>query len=218
MTESSGDDKETAPTPDRRPRMRQRTLLFLGLLVPAALMALVVRCSTQQVEPTDAPLTAATATVETVAPSAPEPASDWSYHERVDPMTDGITSRACVTSKNKAQLTWPYTPASADLCIRQSPKYGLDVFVALNGDGQIICRRSQDCTIPIRFGDGSAQSFSGGNASDGSSNMVFVVNSQRFVTAAKSADTIRVQLTFYQAGDQVLEFETKGLEWPRPDQ
>ncbi|WP_024354195.1 hypothetical protein [Brevundimonas naejangsanensis] len=140
----------------------------------------------------------------------------WTYRDDVDPMTDKLTRWACTTSTNRAILDRPYKPVSADLCLRQSPRYGLHAIVQLNGSGQILCRSYDGCTLKIRFGDGAQQSFSGGSAADGSSNVVFISNATRFIAAAKSAPTTKIQLTFYQAGDQVLEFNTEKLEWPRP--
>lgn len=141
----------------------------------------------------------------------------WNYSETVDPMTDRKTQFACVTSTNEVQLYPPYRPVKAELCIRQSPRYGLDAIVSLRGDGQIICRSYDGCTAKVRFGQGQQQSFSANGAADGSSNVVFMANASRFLTGLKSADVTRVQLTFYEAGDQVIEFNTKGLEWPVVD-
>ncbi len=114
------------------------------------------------------------------------------------------------------RLQSPYSDVAARLCVRQSPQHGLDVYVALLGDGQIICRSYNNCSVNIRFGDGEQQSFSATDAADGSSNIIFVTNAQRFVTGVKGAPVTRIQLTFYQAGVQVVEFNTSGLEWPRP--
>lgn len=152
-----------------------------------------------------------------VSPSVPaEPPTAWRYTSELDPMTDRPTHLACTTSTNEVRLQWPYSDVGARLCIRQSPQHGLDVFVALLGDGQIICRSYRDCSVKIRFGDGEQQSFSAAKAADGSSNIIFVTNGSRFVAAAKSAPITRVQMTFYNAGDQVIEFATADLEWPRP--
>lgn len=149
--------------------------------------------------------------------SAPPPTgTTWSYRDQPDPMTDKLTRWACTTSTNRAMLDRPYEPVSADLCLRQSPRYGLDAIVQLNGAGQILCRSYDGCTLKIRFGDGAQQSFSGASAADGSSNVVFISNASRFITAVKSAPATKIQLTFYRAGDQVLEFNTDELEWPRP--
>lgn len=140
----------------------------------------------------------------------------WSYRDDIDPMTDKQTHFACVTSTNEVRLASPYSDVRAELCIRQSPRYGLDAYIHLLGDGQIICRSYNNCAVKVRFGDGAQQSFSATDSADGSSNITFITNASRFVTGAKTADVTRVQITFYQAGDQVVEFNTKGLEWPRP--
>ncbi|PZT99865.1 MAG: hypothetical protein DI624_04115 [Brevundimonas sp.] len=140
----------------------------------------------------------------------------WSYRDDTDPMTDRKTRFACVTSTNEVRLNRPYDDVKAELCIRQSPRYGLDAYVQLLGEGQIICRSYDNCTVKVRFGDGAQQSFSAADAADGSSNVTFISNASRFVTGVKTADVTRIQMTFYEAGDQVIEFNTKGLEWPRP--
>lgn len=140
----------------------------------------------------------------------------WAYREDKDPMTDGMTHSACVTSRDRVGLQPPYDPVTADLCIRQSPQHGLDVMVGLNGDGQMLCQSYRSCSVKVRFGDGQQQTFSAIGAADNSSNMVFIENARRFVEAVKSAPVTRIQATFYEAGDQVMEFKTADLEWPRP--
>lgn len=141
----------------------------------------------------------------------------WAYSESKDPMTDGTTQSACVMSQDKVELQPPYEPVTADLCIRQSPQHGLDVMVALNGDGQMMCRSYDGCTVKVRFGEGEQQTFSAIGPADNSSNMVFIENPRRFLAAVKMAPITRIQATFYEAGNQVMEFKTADLEWPRPN-
>lgn len=147
------------------------------------------------------------------APAAPAPASDWRVDESTDPLTDETIKIACATSSNQVYLSSPYGPRSARLCIRQHPKFGRDVYLTLDGSGQILCRSYDNCTVPIRFDDGTVQSFSGGEPSDNSSETIFIVNDGRFITAAKAASRIRVQLEFYQNGNQTFDFPARGLEW-----
>jgi len=232
LAELEAEGIEAKPAPDmaaaeRRSRLRNTGVIFASFFGVMILLAAASQCSDPDVEPPSNPLSAeeevtsaveaAEAAVANMASTEPPaPVSDWRYRDTRDAMTDRMTRTACTTSTNRALLSWPYKPVTADLCIRQSPAHGLDVYVALNGDGQIICRSYRNCTIRIRFGEGAQQSFSAVDAADGSSNIVFVTNAPRFVSAAQSADTIKVQLTFYEAGDQVLEFDTANLEWPRP--
>lgn len=131
-------------------------------------------------------------------------------------MTDRATRFACTVSTNQVQQNWPYQATPVRLCIRSSPKFGLDVYATLLGDGQIICRSYSQCTTKIRFADRAQQTFSAADAADGSSNVIFVTNAARFVEGVKTANVTRMELTIYQAGTQVIEFPTHGLEWPRP--
>jgi len=152
-------------------------------------------------------------------PSAPEPvqpprpASDWRINEQTDPLTDQTIKTACATSSNQVYLSPPYGPRGARLCIRQHPKFGRDAYLTLDGSGQILCRSYDGCTIQIRFDDGPVQAFSANAPSDNSSETIFVANDGRFITAAKAASRIRVQLEFYQNGNQTFDFPAKGLEW-----
>lgn len=158
-----------------------------------------------------APATAPEAPAAPVEPAAP--AADWKIEERTDPMSDQTIKTACVTSSNQVYLSSPYGARGAKLCIRQHPSFGRDVYLTLDGSGQILCRSYSDCTIPIRFDDKPVQRFSGGEPSDNSSETVFITNDGRFITAAKTASRIRVQLEFYQNGAQTFDFPARGLEW-----
>lgn len=140
---------------------------------------------------------------------------NWIYSEENDPMTDKKTYTACTVSKNNVLLTPPYGAVDARLCIRSSPKFGTDVFVALNGDGQILCRSYEDCNLSIRYDKKSRDSIRGAGASDGSSNVVFLRTPKQVIQNLKGTNTFLIELEFYQAGSQTLEFSTNGLEWPQ---
>lgn len=165
------------------------------------------------------PLTTTTLDQPISQPVVPQPVVDqprWTYTSDVDPMTDKKTETACVTSTNEVQQDFPYGNSSARLCIRQSPKWGTDVYVVLNGDGQIVCRSYNNCTHKVRFGDKEQMSFSAADSADGSSNITFITNHSRFISNVKTADVTKVEIQLYQNGNQILDFPTKGLEWPRP--
>lgn len=153
-----------------------------------------------------------------VAAKAPTmvPAAVWRYREITDPMSSARGDEACINSVNTVSLEWPYEAVTGRLCIMQRPRQGRDVIVALNGDGQILCRSYDGCTVRVRFEDGDVQSFSAVGPSDGSSNILFIENDARMIAAVKAADVTRVELEFYRSGSQTLEFHTRGLVWPRP--
>lgn len=187
-----------------------------GLIVGAALFS-GTPSGVSKAAPAATPTVSADVEVvlpEAVQPPPPAvPTSDWRVTERTDPMTDQTVKTACVTSSNQVHLSPPYGPRSAQLCIRQHPEFGRDVYLSLSGSGQILCRSYSNCTIPIRFDNGAVQRFTGNEPSDNSSETIFVANDGRFITAAKAASRIRVQLEFYQNGNQTFDFPARGLEW-----
>ncbi len=149
-------------------------------------------------------------------PAPASDASDWVYVDETDPMTDQLARMACTGSTNQAALNPPYRDVAVRLCLRQSPRLGTDAYIALVGDGQIICRSYSDCAVKVRFDDGATQSFSANRSADGSSNIVFIANPSRFIGALKGTDLTRVELLFYEAGSQAITFPTANLVWPRP--
>jgi len=198
----------------------------LAVLIGVALLVLLVvatcRPATEKSEPllpAARPEQTAVAPAATDAAGATQPhiptetsASPWRYDEDEDPM-GGVTKTACVTSKDTVSLSWPYQAQRMQFCIRRSPKFGLDAYTALEGDGQILCNSYSRCHIRVRFDDQTARSWPGAEAADGSSNIVFLNRTQTLVTNLKSAKRLRVELEFYQNGLQSVEYDVNGLEW-----
>lgn len=169
-----------------------------------------------QVEP-PAASTLASAPTTLDAPAAPEtpsePSSPWAYSNLADAMHEQKTKTGCTTSTNKVDLDWPYSDVTADLCIRKGPRFGLDAYVQLNGDGQILCK-IWTCTVRIRFDKGAARAFTAVGAADHSSNIIFIKGVPKLVQALKKSEKTVIEIELYQAGVQALEFPTRQFEWP----
>lgn len=155
----------------------------------------------------------ATKTLGAAAPVVLTPASPWSYSERGSAMDDAKTKFACTTSINKVSLDWPYDDVTADLCVRRSPKHGLDVIVSLNGKGQILCDSYDGCNVRVRFDSSPARAFTGNGPSDNSTNVLFLSSASKILAAIKKSKKTAVEIEFYQSGSQSLEFNTQQLEW-----
>jgi hypothetical protein len=140
--------------------------------------------------------------------------ADWQYQSDIDKMTSKKTTQAVLESNNSLSLPFPYAGKNkARLQVRQHPKYGLDVFLDID-KGQIMCSSYRGCPITIRFDSTPAIKFSGNEPADSSSDTIFIQGPQKFIAAAKKAKVILVEITMYQAGNQILEFQTtKPLEW-----
>lgn len=130
-------------------------------------------------------------------------------------MSDRKTRMACVDSTDTVNLDWPYKSVTAELCIRNSPKFGFDVFFQLNGDGQILCDSYNGCSAKIRYGDAPAGRNGALTAADHSSNVIFLTGARNIAARLAKADTTRIELTYYQAGSQAVSFPTKGLDLAR---
>jgi hypothetical protein len=136
----------------------------------------------------------------------------WSYGDEVDPMTDAHTYTACTRSTAPVRLLAPYEDTSAQLCVRQSKKFGLDAYIVLDGSGQILCGYDS-CPIPARFDSGSVVRLDGGEPSDHSTNIKFLRPAASVVRRLRGTRRARFDLTFYDAGVQTLEFNTNGFDW-----
>ncbi len=152
----------------------------------------------------------AQAAIEVARPSA----GTWEYSATTDPLTDKVSRTACVTSTEQVMLPSPYQPVRAQLCLRDSPQFGHDAYVALLGDGQFMVRSYATSLAQVRFDKEPASSYSIIGASDGSSNIAFITNRSRLETHLKGADQTIIAAEFYQAGTQIMTFNTAGFSWP----
>jgi hypothetical protein len=109
----------------------------------------------------------------------------WRYFTLTDDMTSKTIAFAESKSVNKENLHWPYgRNIGATLTLRKHPRQGKSVYVTLD-KGQILCRSYESCTVSIRFDDRPPNQYSAIGPSDGSTEVVFIQNHTRFVTALK---------------------------------
>jgi len=136
----------------------------------------------------------------------------WNYGGQTDTMTKKDMRFAVVKSLNEFEIDFPYQGAQrATLQLRVHPRYGSDVILAVE-KGQLLCH-SDECDVHVRFGDGNPQTFSGGEPSDNSNDMLFIQNYSRFVNNLRKVDTVYIEAPFYQEGNRVFEFDVRGLDW-----
>lgn len=141
------------------------------------------------------------------------PEANWVYTSTADAMSDKETKKACTTSTNQIVQSFPYHNTTAHLCIRQSPKWGLDAFVELDDDGQILCG-IESCALPVRFDKAPTQKFPAVGAADNSNNIIFIKRTAGLVTSLKKSSSVAVEVTLFENGVQPLTFNTTGLQWP----
>jgi len=208
-----------SPPTSPEPQKPNRAALAVAGVVGVILLIVVARscdpgkpAATSQTSPATAPATPAAPTAPATPAPPPEPTYAWSYDEDADAMSDRKTLFACVNSTDKVWLDPPYEPVTARLCVRNSPKFGVDVFYSLNGDGQILCDSYDGCSIKVRYGDTPAGRNGATTAADHSSNIIFLSGPRAVAARMAKAKTTKIELTFYQAGDQAVSFPTEGLD------
>jgi hypothetical protein len=79
--------------------------------------------------------------------------------------------------------------------------------------GQFTCSSFLNQSVAVKFDDGPVRSYSCESATDGSSNILFLVPAQRFLKELRHAKTVVIEAEFYQEGKQQLTFNTVELRW-----
>lgn len=134
----------------------------------------------------------------------------WTYSVIVDEMSGDSSRVAMLSSLNSLNLDRPYSGSNyGRIYIRHAKKNSEATVILSFEKGQSMCTTySNNCDISIKFDSGPIQHFTGKTPSDGSSNMVFIEPSERFIKASQEAKKIRIALTLFRQGQQIFDFET----------
>ncbi len=136
----------------------------------------------------------------------------WRYDEYKDKMGGGAVQRAYVRSINEIDLDFPYSGSQrAELTLRKHPRYGRDVIFEVK-KGQVLCQFG-GCSVLVRFDDRKAAKYRADWPADHDSTTLFIGNYKRFVSRAKKAKRIYIEVIFYQQGTRVFEFNSAGLKF-----
>jgi len=140
--------------------------------------------------------------------------ADWQYVADTDAMTGKPMNAAMLRSSNSLNLGFPYKGENhGSLMVLKDKAIGFGLGLSVE-KGQIICDAYSGCTVAFRFDEAQPIKFHAITMKDYSSTHLAFRDGRRFVAAAAKAKRILVQITMYQAGEQVLEFQTsKPLEW-----
>lgn len=141
----------------------------------------------------------------------PENSTKWRYEVDTDSMTSKETRFAFITAENSFSFDFPYAGTNyGSLMIRRRSASDLAVMFSVS-KGQIIC--SSSCSVKVRFDSNPPTIFSGSAPTDHSTTNIFLYPASRFVSEVKKAKKTLIQVTYYQAGDQISEFNTSGFKW-----
>ena len=140
------------------------------------------------------------------------PKSKWVYETQNDEMRAEESRYATLDAENTINLDFPYGEQRGQILIRKSPKFGSDLLVGVPS-GQILCRSFQDSYISAKFDNGGIERFGCTDASDGTNNMVFLIDDRKFLQKLKRSKKLIVEAEFFQNGIQQMTFDTSNLKW-----
>ncbi|SKB59133.1 hypothetical protein [Sphingopyxis flava] len=138
--------------------------------------------------------------------------SNWDYSESTDEMRGTTTKFARVVSANEVDLDFPYGVVNGYLTVRQQKKDGLSIIFSVD-KGQILCHSFSDGYVSVKFDDQPIRRFSCTGASDGSSDLAFILNERSFLASLKKSKKVIIEGEFFQKGNQQFTFKTEGLNW-----
>ena len=194
--------------------------IFIGFMVLSAVMAVTSdeapeskSANDERVSPTDQAASPSLTDDAELLPVPEVATSNWQYDEFVDEMRETTTYTTTNISKNNVSLKSPYS-GGTDLAIvvRHSNDLGNEVLIITN-NGQLWCEY-RDCTMAVKFDDGSVEQYPVSRAASGSSNTMFLDRSEdAFINKLKKSKKTMLEIGFYNNGNQQFTFDTSDLNW-----
>lgn len=136
----------------------------------------------------------------------------WSYRSEDEGLGSGSVRHATVQSSNTVSLDFPYAGTQhATLQLRRHPRWGNDVIFSIER-GQVLCHSYGDCSVQVRFDDSKILRFQGSEPADNSTEYVFIPAFSTFMKRLPAAKVVKVEVSIYQAGNHVFEFDVSGFK------
>jgi hypothetical protein len=135
----------------------------------------------------------------------------WKYDTIKNKMTDAKDIFCVVQSNESLNLTAPYDGVNfGKLTVRRmNGKVAVIISIA---KGQISGGYENDY-IKARFDKGKQITFSYLEPTDNSTETIFVENQSKFLKLLRKSKKVLILIPLYQNGNQILEFNTQGLNF-----
>lgn len=136
----------------------------------------------------------------------------WDYDSTYDEMRNITTHFARTWSVNKIQTDRYSSELSAvEMNLRKRGKGSPDVYLNIPG-GQFLTS-VEGTSISVKFDNNPIQHFDGEEPDDGSSNVMFVDPTSKFISMLRKAKNVTIEAPFFEAGRQQFQFNVEGLIW-----
>jgi hypothetical protein len=137
--------------------------------------------------------------------------SKWLYPDEVDKMTSKTTYYAENNSTNALELKPPYD-GDNDATIWLRKKVGVTNAYLVIKKGQFMVG-IEGMDIRIRFDDKQPMTFSCSGSSDDDPTTIFINSPAKLIANLKKSKKMIIEATFYNDGNQLMEFDVDGLKW-----
>ena len=139
-------------------------------------------------------------------------ASVWNYIEDEDKMTNEKHHYATASSTNELEFNFPYAGGSTFELGILNRGQGNNVKLAVS-KGQFMPSIMNDKTVRVKFDDDKPVNYTYVMPSDGSSDVIFINNENKFIARLKAAKKLMIEAEFFQEGNQIIYFDVSGLAW-----
>ena len=137
-------------------------------------------------------------------------AGNWTYSDTTDKMRGTTTKLAEITSDNQLAFGFPYKGGYTSLTVRRTGAK-LDAFIQI--DGQFTCTDYTGDSVAVKFDDSPVVNYPCAEADDGTTGILFINNTSKFVARLKTSHHVTIEAPFYQEGRQQIEFTSSGLQF-----
>jgi len=143
------------------------------------------------------------------------PAENWRYSiDSSDKMDNSKVAHAMCDADSVIDLQPPYDGGSlVTIQLRHGFQGSGNEAIIYIDKGQFMPSVEDDAAIRVKFDNEKPQSFNYGEASDGSSNYIFIESAKSFITKLKKAKHVIIEAEFYDNGVKQIEFNTDSLKW-----
>ncbi|MCL2027401.1 MAG: hypothetical protein FWG79_02825 [Bacteroidales bacterium] len=190
--------------------MKKTLKIIFGIVVAFIVFSVIVATCSDN-ETTAEKTSAAAESTNTPEATQSKTKSGWKYSEEIDQMDNSKKKFASLISDNSIKFDFPYGNSDFTLLLR-STKGGTDVILACS-DCQFIAGFSGEKTYRVKFDDEAPINISASYSSSGSSDIVFLGNTARFISKLKNSSKIIIEPEFYDTGLKQITFSTSGLNW-----
>ncbi|OPC54798.1 hypothetical protein DSC47_08975 [Elizabethkingia miricola] len=152
--------------------------------------------------------------VENTSKDKSEKKENWSYSDSEDKMEGTKQYFASSVSTNQVEFQFPYNGGSnLEIMVRNLSKKN-EVLLQVS-KGQFMTSFDGSSKAKVKFDSHTPESFSYNSAADGSHDVIFLNNSKTFLDKLKKSKKVMIELTFFNEGKTVFEFNTEGLKWDK---